>query len=540
MRLPGPRLQGKCACGGTCSHCRGEDTETPGLVQRLERRAGSPGKEGTPAPPIVDQALRSSGQPLDPAAQAYFSPRFGHDLSAVRVHTDPLAAESARAVDAFAYTVGRDIVFAPGQYAPGTASGRRLIAHELSHVIQQDGQGTALRRKDTAADAPDLVLSEHSDPCACVVQIHNNESKARKIAGLMHQHCRYNLASLNEGTDRHIPLPGHKETVDPNGLFPADVAEQCMTDPKSCEDFLKDPAKAGAKDEAGVAAFVQRQFFLTIKKCSKDFSLPVISLHTNVTKDTAAYLKNPTRIGEFGSTGLTDIKTGDPADPVAKLKTWLEGFGGGVAGKVLDKDMTNIFVWCDPADVSQCHIGDPSHPDNIVWVTNESDFTKLKAKNVNAVLQTEMPKPKPGETSKAATDLSTLFVVLRQRLDRIIQQIQQDMAADQKDLVALVAEMSNAKSFAEIFEIQARWEKKLNIAVARKATLAQPQAERDRLHFVNVEGPADADVVKNFEALLGVLQTLGFDCCGTTGAEEVRKGLKPQPKPKAKPPAKKK
>ena len=511
-------------------------------MQRLERRAGSPGKEGTPAPPIVDRALSSSGQPLDAAARAYFSPRFGRDFSAVRVHTDPLAAESAQAVDAFAYTVGRDIVFAPGQYAPGSASGRRLIAHELSHVVQQEGQGTALQRKDTAADAPDLVLSEHSDPCACVVQIHNNEKKASQIAALMHQHCKYNLASVKPGTGRHISLPGHKDTVDPNGLFPADVAEQCMNDPKSCEDFLKDPAKAGAKDEAGVAAFVQRQFFLTIKKCSKDFSLPVISLHTNVTTDTEAYLKKTGRIAGFGGTGLTDIETGDPTDPVAKLKKWLEGFGGGVAGKVLNKDMTNIFVWCDPSDVSQCHIGDPSRPDNIVWVTNESDFKKLKATNVNVVLQTEMPKPKPGETSKAATDLSTLFVVLRQRLDTIILQIQQGMAADRKDLDALVAEMSTAQSWGEIFDIFDRWEKKLKVADARKASLAQPQAERDKLHFVNVEAPVDADVAKNFQALLEVLQTLGFDCCGTTGAEEVKKGLKPQPKPKpkAKPPAKKK
>lgn len=452
MRLPEPRVQRRCACGGTCSECGGQDKEEHGLVQRLQRRA-------------------------DPAG---FVPRFGRDLGAIQRK--------------------------PAEPVPGTA-----------------------------ADAPKLVLSEHAAPCACLIQIHNNEKKARQVAGLMGQHCKYNLVSMDSGTtDRRIKLPGHIGDVDPNELFPADVAEQCMNDPKACEDFVKDPAKAAAKDAAGVAAHVQRQFFLIVKKCSRDFSLPVISLHTNVTKDTAAYRKDTKRIGEFGKTGLADIETGDPADPVAKLKTWLEGFESGVAKKVLDKNMTNIFVWCDPGDVSHCHIGDPAHPDNVVWVTNEEDFKKLKATNVNVVLQTEIPKPKPGETSKASTDLSTMFVVLRKRLDKIILQIQQGMAADQKELDALIVEMTQAKSFGEIFEIQGRWSKKLNDATARKATLAQPQAERDRLHFVNVEAPADADVVNNFEALLGVLQTLGFDCCGAAGAEEVRKGLEPKPKPPAK------
>jgi hypothetical protein len=81
--------------------------------------------------------LRSSGQPLDPATRAFMEPRFGHDFSAVRVHTDARAAESARAVNALAYTVGRDVTFGPGQYAPATSAGRRLIAHELAHVVQQ-------------------------------------------------------------------------------------------------------------------------------------------------------------------------------------------------------------------------------------------------------------------------------------------------------------------------------------------------------------------------------------------------------------------
>jgi hypothetical protein len=87
----------------------------------------------------VHEALRSPGRPLDAAIRTDMESRFGHDFGRVRVHTDARAAASAGAVDALAYTVGRDVVFGPGQYQPGTAAGRRLLAHELAHTIQQGG-----------------------------------------------------------------------------------------------------------------------------------------------------------------------------------------------------------------------------------------------------------------------------------------------------------------------------------------------------------------------------------------------------------------
>jgi hypothetical protein len=90
-------------------------------------------------PPIVHKVLRSPGQPLDVASRAFFEPRFGHDFSQVRVHTDVEAAESARAVNAVAYTVGRDVVFGHGKFAPYSEAGQRLLAHELAHAVQQRG-----------------------------------------------------------------------------------------------------------------------------------------------------------------------------------------------------------------------------------------------------------------------------------------------------------------------------------------------------------------------------------------------------------------
>jgi hypothetical protein len=88
-------------------------------------------------PTIVDKTIRSSGKPLDSTTRNFMESRFSHDFSHVRVHDDSQAVNSARSVNAQAYTVGPNLVFGTGQYAPQTITGRSLIAHELSHVIQQ-------------------------------------------------------------------------------------------------------------------------------------------------------------------------------------------------------------------------------------------------------------------------------------------------------------------------------------------------------------------------------------------------------------------
>jgi hypothetical protein len=107
------------------------------------KRSSSERSAPFPAPPSVHEALRSPSQPLEQTIRAFMEPRFGHDFSGVRVHADAKAAESARAVNAQAYTVGSRVVFGATQYNPHTLAGRRLLAHELAHVIQQ-GAGTPL------------------------------------------------------------------------------------------------------------------------------------------------------------------------------------------------------------------------------------------------------------------------------------------------------------------------------------------------------------------------------------------------------------
>jgi hypothetical protein len=136
-----------------------EDTRKKKDASRVQRKAASaPRVRGTPL--IVDDTVRTSGQPLDAATRADMEARFGFDFSRVRIHTDAQAARSAEAVGALAYTVDDHVVFGSGRYSPHTADGRRLIAHELAHVVQQGGGGDTMPLTPTA---PHLALKKDAD-----------------------------------------------------------------------------------------------------------------------------------------------------------------------------------------------------------------------------------------------------------------------------------------------------------------------------------------------------------------------------------------
>lgn len=162
-----PAVQRKCACKGSgqpCAECEEEKSK----VQRKATAATAP----TGAPPIVDQVLGSAGQPLDGATRAFMEPRLGRDFSGVRIHTGSQAAQSAHEVNAVAYTVGRNIVFGGGEYAPETSSGKRLLAHELTHVVQQtDNAGSPMSGDGTSdklqRQTPEKKTSSSTTATAC-------------------------------------------------------------------------------------------------------------------------------------------------------------------------------------------------------------------------------------------------------------------------------------------------------------------------------------------------------------------------------------
>jgi Domain of unknown function (DUF4157) len=116
---------------------------------------GSETPQESALPSVVPDVVRSPGRPLDPTLRTAMGSRFSADFSQVRVHTDTKAAESAQAIHAQAYTFGRDIVLSQGAYAPHSHRGRKLIAHELAHVIQQNRGGKPPRLDPGAAHEHD-------------------------------------------------------------------------------------------------------------------------------------------------------------------------------------------------------------------------------------------------------------------------------------------------------------------------------------------------------------------------------------------------
>ncbi len=131
--------------------------EVPLAPVQPSRQSATPERAQVPA--SVHVALRSTGRPLDVASRAYFEPRLGLDLNRVRLHTGLPAEQSARDLNAHAYTVGDDIVFAAGRLAPETPVGRQLLAHELTHVLQQTVSGTSplrLQRQPVTGAKPAL------------------------------------------------------------------------------------------------------------------------------------------------------------------------------------------------------------------------------------------------------------------------------------------------------------------------------------------------------------------------------------------------
>jgi len=194
--------QPSCACGGGCPRCQGKtvlqtklQVSEPGdryeqeadliadqvmrMTEPLQKQVESKEEDeeemvqrkaianqvasldqtqkSSEVPPLVHETLNSPGQSLDPKASTFMESRFGYDFSQVRVHTDAKAADSAKAVHALAYTVGQNIVFGEGQYEPQTQTGLKVLAHELSHVLQQRGlRSKLLQRQQPPAPAQPL------------------------------------------------------------------------------------------------------------------------------------------------------------------------------------------------------------------------------------------------------------------------------------------------------------------------------------------------------------------------------------------------
>lgn len=175
-----PAVHARLRVAAPHDHCEREANRVADAVMRIPQRAGVPPTTqrmlGGIASRVGDgiQSLPGRGRALSQPMREFFNQRFGHDFGHVRIHTDAHAADLAESIQARAFTVGRDIVFGAGEYAPDTSRGRELMAHELTHVMQQERgaaaqslHGTILRQPETESpefpDFPNLALKLEDD-----------------------------------------------------------------------------------------------------------------------------------------------------------------------------------------------------------------------------------------------------------------------------------------------------------------------------------------------------------------------------------------
>lgn len=147
-----------------CTSCEKEKIErrTDRREEKIQKKSQENVNRETEAPSSVSDVLNSAGQPLDADTRHFFEPRFGHDFSNVKIHTGGKAAKSSDDINAHAYTLGNNIVFNSQKYSPGTEQGKRLLAHELTHVVQQSNTMPAIIQKEDGATGPRGGTSVHS------------------------------------------------------------------------------------------------------------------------------------------------------------------------------------------------------------------------------------------------------------------------------------------------------------------------------------------------------------------------------------------
>lgn len=211
---------------------------SPPVRHSLLQRRYTGGKQEADLPyaaasPIVKDALEASGQPLDTDTRTFMESRFGHDFSTVRVHNNTQAGESSAAIHALAYTIGRNIVFRAGQYAPGTTEGRRLLAHELTHVVQQ--------KKANGNSLTGGTISQPSDPAE-----HEAEHVAQTIVRGAHAPQVVSIGRGIQRDDGSAKAPAALKLLDTFETKFPDAAKLIRSN-KPAMDLVKEAESAGAQ-----------------------------------------------------------------------------------------------------------------------------------------------------------------------------------------------------------------------------------------------------------------------------------------------------
>ena len=359
----GPGIQMKCA------KCEEEEKlqMKPASEGILQMKPGNGGMMASEGMSTRLNHSKNSGQPLPEKVSNEMGGKIGADFSGVKVHTGGDAVQMSQELGAQAFTHGSDIYFNQGKYDPGSSEGKYLLAHELTHTLQQGATSTIRREEENEAKSTqskkDVKLHDYfhknDEPCACLVHVHNDERNSKAVARLLNSKCNYNLIDIKDskasgrGLNKSLKIlneKGKKENkTDPNEIFSRGIIESCF-----------DPVEKAKLKKKGFAVDEICDLFNDMVKCSNSFSTPVVALHNN--------------------TILPDKKD----------------------KKAATSESTNIYRWAISKAIKKTVIEDQDNPDRVVWTYNTKDYEKLKtAGGVNTALG--------DETFAGDTDLSTMF-----------------------------------------------------------------------------------------------------------------------------------
>jgi hypothetical protein len=187
-----PTIQKKCSCGGSCAKCKGEEEAERISMSIMKKESCQPSavsfkssadsNEQTQISEIMSN--KGSGHGLDDNTRSFMGEKFGYDFGHVRLHNDSYAARKSNELNAEAFTIGRDVFFNTGRYNPSSGEGKRLLAHELTHVVQQRKTNDKLQRAvsyDECTSAEEsIVLASHN---RAMNMVDNAVTKTRSYNG---------------------------------------------------------------------------------------------------------------------------------------------------------------------------------------------------------------------------------------------------------------------------------------------------------------------------------------------------------------------
>ncbi|MGH8050318.1 MAG: eCIS core domain-containing protein [Arenimonas sp.] len=278
------QLKSSCACGGGCPRCA---MEQEGLQKKEKPSSGAAG--ATPAA-AVNEALNSSGTAMAQGTKQFMENRFNQDFSNVRIHTDGREANSAEMINARAYTKRNDIVFGPGQYQPETSGGKRLLAHELTHVVQQNsgiatklnspGHRSALELEaDRVADS--VVGSDAANPVA--VEMKSGPAIQRDVLDESSTDSDQSLLEVLDGDYPQTPMFETEDDVDQadESELEYENAAEVATAVEDVQLDDKKPAKKAAKPKPKPKVISKIEVDLSKQKLVITFDDPDIKPKTS-------------------------------------------------------------------------------------------------------------------------------------------------------------------------------------------------------------------------------------------------------------------